>query len=71
MSDILLNSLKGFYTNKENKQKLFDIINNTNNISLRIIDWFVTNYSKKNNTSYFMDSNKLIDEDNKDFYKYR
>tara|TARA_B100000212_G_scaffold309543_1_gene260007 strand:+ start:747 stop:1313 length:567 start_codon:yes stop_codon:yes gene_type:complete len=66
MSDILLNSLKGFYTNKENKQKLFDIINNTNNISLRIIDWFVTNYSKKYNTSYFMDSNKLIDEDNKD-----
>ena len=63
MSNILLNSLKGFYEIKENKTQLFDIINNTNHISLRIIDWFVTNYSKKYNTNYFMDSNKLLDED--------
>tara|TARA_Y100000389_G_scaffold198601_1_gene235410 strand:+ start:153 stop:707 length:555 start_codon:yes stop_codon:yes gene_type:complete len=63
MSNILLNSLKGFYEIKENKTQLFDIINNTNHISLRIIDWFVTNYSKKYNTSYFMNSNKLLDED--------
>ena len=62
MSNILLNSLKGFYEIKENKTQLFDIINNTNHISLRIIDWFVTNYSKKYNTSYFMNSNKLLDE---------
>ena len=63
MSNILLNSLKGFYEIKENKTQLFDIINNTNHISLRIIDWFVTNYSKKYNTSYFMNSKKLLDED--------
>ena len=54
MSNILLNSLKEFYENPYNKQKLFDIVNNTNNISLRIIDWFVTNYSKKNNTSFMI-----------------
>ena len=48
MSDILLNSLKEFYMRGDNKKKLLEIINNTN-ISLRIIDWFVTNYSKKNN----------------------
>ena len=48
MSNILLDSLKIFYEKPENKQKLLDILNNTNNISLRIIDWFVTNYSKKN-----------------------
>ena len=64
MSDILLNSLKEFYMRGDNKKKLLEIINNTN-ISLRIIDWFVTNYSKKYNTSYFINSNKLI-EDNKD-----
>jgi len=63
MSNILLNSLKEFYEIKENKTQLFDIINNTNHISLRIIDWFVTNYSKKYNTSYFMNSKKLLDED--------
>ena len=54
MSNVLLNSLKEFYEIPANKQKLFDIVNNTNNISLRIIDWFVTNYSKKNNTSFMI-----------------
>ena len=63
MSNILLNSLKEFYEIKENKEQLFEILNNTNHISLRIIDWFVTNYSKKYNTSYFMNSKKLLDED--------
>ena len=62
MSDILLNSLKEFYMRGDNKKKLLEIINNTN-ISLRIIDWFVTNYSKKYNTSYFIKSNKLLEDD--------
>ena len=63
MSNVLLNSLKEFYENKENKKHLFDILNNTNNISLRIIDWFVTNYSKKNNTSYLINNKELIIND--------
>ena len=63
MSNVLLNSLKEFYENKENKNHLFDILNNTNNISLRIIDWFVTNYSKKNNTSYLINNKELIIND--------
>ena len=67
MSNILLNSLKEFYENPYNKQKLFDIVNNTNNISLRIIDWFVTNYSKKNNTSFMIyekNGQKMLDLNN-------
>ena len=59
MSDILLESLKIFYENPKNKEKLLDILNNHNNISLRIIDWFVTNYSKKYNTSYMINNNKI------------
>ena len=31
---------------------LLDILEGKNKISLRIIDWFVTNYSKKNNVEY-------------------
>ena len=46
--DLLLEKLKVFYENKDNMQNLLDIINSTSKISLRIIDWFVTNYSKKN-----------------------
>lgn len=31
---------------------MLNIINGKSQISLRILDWYVTNYSKKNNTSY-------------------
>jgi len=78
MSNVLLNSLKEFYENKENKNHLFDILNNTNNISLRIIDWFVTNYSKKNNTSYLINNKELINDENSEnakqfnvYYSYK
>ena len=50
--ELLLVSLNNFYQNEANKQKLLDILNGENRISLRIIDWFVTNFSKKNNIHY-------------------
>ncbi len=50
--ELLLVSLNNFYENEYNKLALLDILNGKNKISLRIIDWFVTNYSKKNNIEY-------------------
>jgi hypothetical protein len=47
-NDILLNKLLLFYKNTEHFDKMISIINGTSKISLRIVDWFVTNYSKKN-----------------------
>jgi hypothetical protein len=47
-NDILLNKLLLFYKNTEYFDKMLSIINGTSKISLRIVDWFVTNYSKKN-----------------------
>lgn len=49
---LLLNNLMEFYNNKENMNNMIRIINGETKISLRIIDWFVTNYSKKNYTVY-------------------
>jgi len=46
--NLLLEKLKLFYENKSHMKQLLEIINSTSKISLRIIDWFVTNYSKKN-----------------------
>lgn len=46
-NDLLLKKLLEFYKNNSNIDKMLDIINGKNNISLRIIDWFVTNYAKK------------------------
>uniref|UniRef100_A0A6C0I0N5 Uncharacterized protein n=1 Tax=viral metagenome TaxID=1070528 RepID=A0A6C0I0N5_9ZZZZ len=46
-NQLLLNHLMEFYNNHENLEKMMNIINGESNISLRIVDWFVTNYSKK------------------------
>ena len=50
--DVLLESLHNYYSVEKNMNKLLDVVEVNNKISLRIIDWFVTNYSKKNNIFY-------------------
>lgn len=55
--DLLMESIIQFFAIKENLDNVKYIINgndskNKHKISLRILDWFVTNYSKKYNISY-------------------
>ena len=52
MANILYKSLQNYYNDKENINKFNDYVNGNKKISLRIIDWFVTNYSKKHNVFY-------------------
>ena len=56
--DVLFESLQKYYNNTENMDKLLSILTGKDKISLRIIDWFVTNYSKKNNIYYLLYKNK-------------
>lgn len=49
---LLLNNLMEFYKTKENLTKMMNVINGESKISLRIVDWFVTNYAKKYYTVY-------------------
>ena len=58
--DILMNSLTQYYNKDDNISRILPIITGKSYISLRIIDWFVTNYSKKNNISYFMNNKQFI-----------
>ena len=51
-NSLLLNKLLEFYNEDDNLQKILGIINGQSSISLRLIDWFATNYSKKNFTVY-------------------
>ena len=56
-SELLLEKLLQFYNINNNFDKMITIINGTSKISLRIVDWFVTNYSKKNYIVYELDNN--------------
>ena len=51
---LLLMKLKKFYSkdNYKNLNIILPIINGESEISLRLVDWFVTNYTKKNWTVY-------------------
>ena len=51
-NQLLLDNLMEFYDKKENLLKMMRIINGESKISLRIVDWFVTNFAKKNFTVY-------------------
>ena len=44
---LLMNNLILFYNKDDNIEKMISIINGSSNISLRIVDWFATNYCKK------------------------
>lgn len=56
----LLNSLQTFYEKKANFDILIDIVNSKNGISLRMIDWLVTNYSKVYKVSYIVKNKEFI-----------
>jgi len=49
---LLLDSLHTFYDKPYHSEKLLYILKSEKNISLRSIDWFITNYSKKHNIYY-------------------
>ena len=51
-NDLLMKNLMNFYETNNNLEKMLKIINGESKISLRIVDWFATNYAKKNFTVY-------------------
>tara|TARA_Y100000992_G_scaffold44459_1_gene25382 strand:- start:127 stop:732 length:606 start_codon:yes stop_codon:yes gene_type:complete len=59
---LLMENLMEFYKNKEHLKFMMNVISGETNISLRIVDWFVTNYSKKNYTVYDIQSLEYTDK---------
>jgi len=56
---LIYDNLMEFYKKGDNIHKMMQVINGESKISLRIADWFVTNYSKKYFTVYEIP--KIID----------
>ena len=71
--DLLMESLIQFFSIKNHLDRVKPIINgndtskNKHKLSLRILDWFVTNYSKKNNITYSVTTSN---NKNKNFIVY-
>lgn len=51
-NNLLLDNLIKFYNTNDNLHKMLKIINGQSSISLRIVDWFATNYAKQKFTTY-------------------
>jgi len=60
-NDLLMNTLMEFYKQDDNLKRILKIITGETKISLRIVDWFATNYAKKNFTLY-----NILDKNGKD-----
>jgi len=58
--DLLMKSLSKFYANNENIKILLPIVQGISKISLRVLDWFVTNYCKKYNIILINQNNSNI-----------
>jgi len=56
-NDLLLSKLLMYYKDSNNLETMLSIINGDSKISLRIVDWFATNYAKKNYTVYNNENN--------------
>jgi hypothetical protein len=57
-NDLLLNNLTEFYKKDDYRhlKAMLSVLNGDSKISLRIIDWFVTNYAKQQYTVYTLSS---------------
>lgn len=58
--EILLESISHYFHNNNNIDEILPIMTGNSKISLRSIDWFVTNYSNKFKISYTLKKNNNI-----------
>jgi hypothetical protein len=70
-NELLLNNLLEFYKEDDNLTRMLKIITGESKISLRIVDWFATNYAKKNYTLYEMTNKNGDDVRFKVYFDYK
>ena len=56
----VLHRLETFYSNTTNFERVRSILSGESKISLRLLDWLVTNYAKKHNISFVTTSDRHV-----------
>jgi hypothetical protein len=52
--ELIVMSLQTFYSNRKDLPEILELLQGTSAISLRLIDWFVTNYAKRHSIGYLL-----------------
>ena len=58
--ELIVSSLQKFYNTLDDKEYMISLLNGVSRISLRLIDWFVTNYSKKHSVAYILNNTEFL-----------
>jgi hypothetical protein len=58
--ELIVSSLQRFYSSREDSEEIMKLLDGTSEISLRLIDWFVTNYAKQHNISYILNNQEFL-----------
>jgi hypothetical protein len=58
--ELIIQSLQRFYSNRTDLNEIVELLKGTSEVSLRLIDWFVTNYSKTHSTSYILNGAEFV-----------
>ena len=58
--ELIINSLQKFYTDRTDSDDVMKLLQGTSVISLRLIDWFVTNYARQHTISYILNSQEFL-----------
>lgn len=58
--ELIVMSLQGFYTGRNDLPEIMELLQGTSVISLRLIDWFVTNYAKRHSIGYILGGQEFM-----------
>ena len=58
--ELIVSSLQRFYASRPDISEIVAMLQGTSEISLRVIDWFVTNYAKTHSTAYILNNQEFL-----------
>jgi hypothetical protein len=58
--ELIVMSLQTFYAGRNDLPEIMELLQGTSVISLRLIDWFVTNYAKRHSIGYLMNGQEFM-----------